>query len=92
MIPVPDDSVETGTSYIRAVMGLLEVVERISQLTYRQIKYLVGWHSYPQGCSNALSSTEKKLFSTMSTDLARCDYPFVLGKLGDAGLNVKTSM
>ena len=92
MIPTPDDSVETGTSYIRGVKGLSEEVDHISQLTYWQIKYLGEWHSHPRGCSNALSSTDKKLFSTMSTDLSRCDYPFVIGILGDAGLNVITSM
>ena len=92
MIPAPDDSVETGTSYIRGIKGLPEEIEHISQLTYWQIKYLGEWHSHPRGCSNALSSTDNKLFSTMSTDLARCDSPFVIGILGDAGLNVKTSL
>ena len=92
MIPAPDDSVETGTSYIRGVKGLSVEVDRISLLTYWQVKYLGEWHSHPQGCSNALSSTDKKLFSTMSNDLARCDNPFVIGILGDTGLNVKVSM
>lgn len=92
MIPAPDDSVESGTSYIRGVKGLPEEVDRISQLTYWQVKYLGEWHSHPHGCSNALSATDTKLFSTMSTDLARCDNPFVIGILGDTGLNVKVSM
>lgn len=92
MIPAPEDSIESGTSYVRGVEGLPDEIERISRLTYWQVRYLGEWHSHPHGCSNAPSSTDQKLFNTMSVDMDKSDAPFVMGILGDAGLNVKIQM
>ena len=83
MIPAPDDSVEAGTSYIRGVKGLYEKVESIKKLTGHQMVYLGEWHSHPKRCSNSPSPTDMKLFSTMSDEMSKHDYPFVMGILGD---------
>ena len=92
MIPAPDDSVEAGTSYIRGVEGLFEEVERIKRRTGHQIVYLGEWHSHPHHCSNAPSAYDQTLFDTMSTEMSNSDYPFVMGILGDEGLNLKVQM
>ena len=92
MIPAPDDSVEAGTSYIRGVKGLYEKVESIKKLTGHQMVYLGEWHSHPKRCSNSPSPTDMKLFSTMSDEMSKHDYPFVMGILGDEGLYLKVQM
>lgn len=92
MIPAPDDSVEAGTSYIRGVDGLFEEVESIKKRTGHQIVYLGEWHSHPHHCSNAPSAYDQTLFDTMSTEMSNSDYPFVMGILGDEGLNLKVQM
>ena len=92
MIPAPDDSVEAGTSYIRGIDGLFEEVERIKKRTGHQIVYLGEWHSHPHHCSNAPSAFDQTLFGTMSTEMSNSDYPFVMGILGDEGLNLIAQM
>lgn len=92
MIPAPDDSVEAGTSYIRGVKGLPERIESIKKRTSHQIVYLGEWHSHPKGCSNSPSPTDLELFATVSVELFQHDYPFVMGILGDSGLNLKVQM
>lgn len=92
MIAAPDDSVATGTSYIRGVKGLAEEVERIKKLTGYQMAYIGEWHSHPHGYSNAPSAKDKRLYAEMSEELGRNDYPFVMGILADEGLRVEVSM
>ena len=92
MISAPDDSVATGTSYIRGVKGLAEEVERIIKLTGYQMVYIGEWHSHPHGCSNSPSAKDKKLYAEMSEELGKNDYPFVMGILADEGLRVEVSM
>lgn len=92
MISAPDDSVATGTSYVRGVKGLAEEVERIKKLTWYQMVYIGEWHSHPHGCSNAPSAKDKKLYAEMSEELSKNDYPFVMGILADEGLRIEVSM
>ena len=92
MIPAPDDSVEAGTSYVRGVNGLNEAIEGIKVRTGHQIVYLGEWHSHPHHCSNSPSPKDEQLFETMSDEMTRQDFPFVLGILGDTGLNYKVVM
>lgn len=92
MIAAPDDSVATGTSYVRGVKGLAEEIERIIKLTGYQMMYIGEWHSHPHGCSNAPSAKDKKLYAEMSEELGKNDYPFVMGILADEGLRVEVSM
>lgn len=92
MIVAPDDSISSGTSYIRGVKGLAEEVERIKMLTGYQMVYIGEWHSHPHGCSNAPSAKDKKLYKEMSDELGKNDYPFVMGILDDEGLRVEVSM
>lgn len=92
MIAAPDDSVATGTSYIRGVKGLAEEVERIIKLTGYQMVYIGEWHSHPHGCSNAPSVKDKKLYAEMSEELGKNDYPFVMGILSDEGLRAEVAI
>lgn len=92
MIEAPDDSVEAGASYIRGVEGLEDKIEKIKERTGHQLTYIGEWHSHPHGCSNAPSADDMKLFTTMSDEMQRGDYPFVMGILGDSGMSVKVTM
>ena len=91
MMLAPKDSIQLPVSFIRGFEGLEEEYERISKLTYNQVRYLGEWHSHPN-MSNLPSSTDNQQFKELSEEQQAQDLPFVQIIHGNNGLFVRGVM
>lgn len=91
MVPAPDDSMKTPVSFIRGVKGLSTEYERITKLTYNQVRYLGEWHSHPN-MANIPSDTDKQQFKELWKEQRSQDLPFVQMIHGNNGLYVTAAM
>lgn len=62
--PEPEDSRSSPTRFERGVVGLVDSIDDVAQLSMHQVRYLGEWHSHPR-YANALPS---------DTDLAQLAY------------------
>ena len=91
MVEAPKDSIHTPVSFVRGFGGLTDEYERITKLTYHQVRYLGEWHSHPN-MSNRPSATDDKQFKEMSAEQQSQDLPFVQMIYGKNGLYVRSMM
>ena len=91
MMSAPNDSIQLPVSFIRGFEGLEEEYERISKLTYHQVRYLGEWHSHPN-MSNSPSSIDNQQFKELSAEQQAQDLPFVQIIHGNDGLFVRAIM
>lgn len=91
MIPAPPDSIHTPVSFVRGFGGLTEEYERITRLTYHQVRYLGEWHSHPE-MKNIPSADDRTQFDEMSKEQQSQDLPFVQIINGSNGIFVNVSM
>ena len=91
MVPAPEDSVHSSVSFVRGLKGLTEEYERITKLTYHQVRYLGEWHSHPNA-PNIQSETDKKQFEELWKEQQSQDLPFVQIIYGNNGLLVTAAM
>ncbi len=91
MVEAPKDSIHSPVSFVRGFRGLTKEYERITALTYHQVRYLGEWHSHPN-MPNKASSTDDKQFEEMSTEQQSQDLPFIQMIYGINGLYVRGVM
>lgn len=91
MVPAPEDSIHTPVSFVRGFKGLTTEYERITKLTYHQVRYLGEWHSHPD-MPNTPSSTDKKQFEELCKEQQSQDLPFVQMIHGNNGLFITAVM
>lgn len=91
MVPAPKDSIQTPVSFVRGFKGLTAEYERITKLTYHQVRYLGEWHSHPN-FSNAPSDTDKRQFDELYEEQQSQDLPFVQMIYGNNGLFINAKM
>lgn len=91
MVPAPEDSIHTPVSFVRGFKGLTTEYERITKLTYHQVRYLGEWHSHPN-MPNTPSSTDKKQFEELCNEQQSQDLPFVQMIHGNNGLFITAVM
>lgn len=91
MLPAPEDSVREKGRFIRGNKGVLEEHERISKLTYNQVRYLGEWHSHPNEL-NVPSPTDKEQFEKLRESQKAQDLPVVRLIHGKNGLLVEAEM
>lgn len=91
MVEAPKDSIHSPVSFVRGFGGLTKEYERITALTYHQVRYLGEWHSHPN-MPNKASSTDDKQFEEMSTEQQSQDLPFIQMIYGINGLYVRGVM
>ncbi len=91
MVPAPEDSIHTPVSFVRGFKGLTTEYERITKLTYHQVRYLGEWHSHPN-MPNTPSRTDKKQFEELWEEQQSQDLPFVQMIHGNNGLFVTAVM
>lgn len=91
MIPAPEDSIHSSISFVRGFKGLTAEYERITKLTYHQVRYLGEWHSHPN-MPNTPSRTDKKQFEELWKEQQSQDLPFVQMIYGNNGLFVTATM
>lgn len=91
MVEAPKDSMHTPVSFIRGFGGLTEEYERITTLTYHQVRYLGEWHSHPN-MPNSPSPTDDIQFNEMSFEQQSQDLPFIQMICGKNGLYVRGVM
>ncbi|MBF1449895.1 MAG: Mov34/MPN/PAD-1 family protein [Prevotella oris] len=91
MLPASDDSIHTPVSFVRGFKGLTSVYERITKLTYHQVRYLGEWHSHPN-MHNTPSHTDKKQFEELWKEQQSQDLPFVQMIYGKNGLFVTAAI
>lgn len=91
MVEAPKDSLHTPASFIRGFGGLTEEYERITALTYHQVRYLGEWHSHPH-MSNRPSTIDEQQFNEMSTEQQSQDLPFIQIIYGKNGFYVRGVM
>ncbi len=77
-LPLPPDSIEHPTLYIRGHVGLREEVGRISGLTAGRLEYVGEWHSHPPGFSSACSDDDRMLFGWLKEEIAQDGHPPVM--------------
>lgn len=85
MIEAPEDSIHTPVSFVRGFGGLTDEYERITTLTYHQVRYLGEWHSHPN-MPNRPSTTDDEQFEEMSAEQQGQDLPFIQIIYGNNGL------
>ncbi|MFC2452549.1 MAG: ThiF family adenylyltransferase [Tannerella forsythia] len=88
MVPASEDSIQTAVSFVRGIKGLTTEYERITKLTYNQVRYLGEWHSHPN-MPNTPSDTDKKQFEELWEEQQSQDLPFVQMIHGNNGIFVK---
>ncbi len=91
MVEAPGDSIQTPVSFVRGFKGLTDEYERITTLTYHQVRYLGEWHSHP-GMPNTPSGTDKRQFDELWTEQQSQDLPFVQMIHGNNGLYINAVM
>lgn len=91
MIPAPTDSIHSPVSFVRGFNGLTDDYERITKLTYHQVRYLGEWHSHPN-MSKSPSSVDDQQFSELSEEQKSQDLPFVQIIHGNDGLFARARM
>lgn len=91
MVEAPKDSLHTPASFIRGFGGLTEEYERITALTYHQVRYLGEWHSHPH-MPNRPSTIDEQQFNEMSTEQQSQDLPFIQIIYGKNGFYVRGVM
>ena len=91
MVPAPEDSIHSPVSFVRGFKGLTAEYERITKLTYHQVRYLGEWHSHPN-MPNTQSETDKKQFEELWEEQQSQDLPFVQMIYGNNGLCVTAAM
>ncbi len=91
MMPAPEDSTRCPMSFVRGSQGLTKEYERITKLTYHQVRYLGEWHSHPN-MSNTPSRLDEEQFKEMWTEQQSQDLPFVQMIYGNEGLFVSAAM
>ena len=91
MVPAPEDSIHSPVSFVRGFKGLTAEYERITKLTYHQVRYLGEWHSHPN-MPNTPSQTDKKQFEELWKEQQLQDLPFLQMIHGNNGLFVRATM
>lgn len=91
MVPAPEDSIHSPVSFVRGFKGLTAEYEKITKLTYHQVRYLGEWHSHPN-MPNTPSVTDKKQFEELWEEQQSQDLPFVQMIYGNNGLFVTAAM
>lgn len=91
MVQAPEDSIHTPVSFVRGFKGLTQKYERITKLTYHQVRYLGEWHSHPN-MSNSPSEADNKQFNELLEEQQSQDLPFVQMIRGNNGLYVRAAM
>ena len=91
MVPAPEDSIHTPVSFVRGFKGLTSEYERITKLTYHQVRYLGEWHSHPN-MPNTPSEIDKKQFKELWEEQQSQDLPFVQMIHGNNGLFITAVM
>lgn len=56
--PAPADSKGSATGFVRGTSGVQEYLDRISERTRGQVRYIGEWHSHPPGSGSAPSPTD----------------------------------
>lgn len=90
-VSAPEDSIHSPVSFVRGFKGLTAEYERITKLTYHQVRYLGEWHSHPS-TPNTPSETDKKQFEELREEQQSQDLPFVQIIHGSNGLFVTAVM
>lgn len=91
MVEAPEDSIHTPVSFVRGFKGLTQEYERITKLTYHQVRYLGEWHSH-RNAPNTPSVDDKKQFDELWAEQLSQDLPFVQIIHGNNGLYVRATM
>lgn len=91
MVEAPEDSLHSPVSFVRGFRGLTKEYERITTLTYHQVRYLGEWHSHP-GMLSIPSGTDRKQFDELWEEQQSQDLPFVQMIYGNNGLFVRAVM
>ncbi len=91
MVEAPKDSIHTPVSFVRGFGGLTKEYERITALTYHQVRYLGEWHSHPN-MPNSPSTIDEQQFNEMKTEQQSQDLPFIQIIYGKNGLYVRGVM
>lgn len=91
MVSAPEDSIHGPISFVRGFKGLTEEYERITKVTYHQVRYLGEWHSHPN-MPNTPSETDKKQFEELWMEQQSQDLPFVQMIYGNNGLFIRAAM
>lgn len=91
MVSAPEDSIHSPVSFVRGFKGLTAEYERITKLTYHQVRYLGEWHSHPN-MPNTPSETDKKQFEELWKEQQSQDLPFIQIIYGNNGLFVTAIM
>lgn len=91
MVKAPADSVHAPVSFVRGFNGLTQEYERITKITYNQVRYLGEWHSH-RNMPNTPSGDDKKQFDELWAEQLSQDLPFVQMIQGNNGLYIKAAM
>lgn len=91
MVKAPADSIHTPVSFVRGFNGLTQEYERITKVTYNQVRYLGEWHSH-RCMPNTPSGDDKKQFDELRAEQLSQDLPFVQMIHGSNGLYFRVAM
>ena len=84
-LPSPPDSEEWPTHYIRGCQGLREQIDKIYEITEKQLEYIGEWHSHPPNCSVKPSQDDRKVFEWISEYMTADGLPPLMLIVGDTG-------
>ncbi len=91
-IAAPPDSQEGPLCFVRGRLGVDREVERLSEASVGQLRYLGEWHSHPHGAPASPSPTDDKLFADLADMFADSAEPFLMAILSDDRLYSKLGL
>ncbi|MGZ3308113.1 MAG: ThiF family adenylyltransferase [Xanthobacteraceae bacterium] len=84
-LPQPEDSLGSVTGFERGVVGLSDAIDRVSESSLHQLRYVGEWHSHPRGSSAWPSHVDLAQLAWLGDELEAEGVPALMAIAADDG-------
>lgn len=86
--PVPADSTSSATGFVRGTAGVQEHLDRMSEQTRGQVRYVGEWHSHPPRAGTRPSTTDLVQLDWLATLFDMDNLPALMLIAGDRDIRI----
>lgn len=86
--PAPPDSEETSSGFVRGTQCVKEYIDRVSERTKGQVRYVGEWHSHPPRATSLPSSIDLAQIDWLATLFDMDTLPALMVIAGDRDLRI----
>jgi len=84
-MPPPDDSRGSPADFERGIVGLLAEVNRATEASMQQLRYVGEWHSHPRRSSPLPSGVDLRQLAWLGSELENEGFPALMAIAADDG-------